>query len=50
MSRISCRTREAALIMVFRVFERVSYALVMNANRPVHILDTVVTPEFPRPA
>ena len=35
---------EAALIMVFRVFERVSYALVMNANRPVHILDTVVTP------
>lgn len=35
---------EAALIMVFRVFERLSYALVMNANRPVHILDTVVSP------
>lgn len=35
---------EAALIMVFRVFERVSYALVMNASRPVHIFDTVVSP------
>lgn len=35
---------QAALIMVFRVFERLSYALVMNANRPVHILDTVVSP------
>lgn len=35
---------ESALIMVFRVFERVSYALVMSANRPVHILDTVITP------
>lgn len=35
---------EAGLVMVFRVFDRVSYALVMSAARPVHILDTVVTP------
>ncbi|MEK7816321.1 MAG: LysM peptidoglycan-binding domain-containing protein [Pseudomonadota bacterium] len=35
---------ESALIMVFRTFEKVSYALVMNASRPVHVQDTVVTP------
>jgi len=35
---------ESALIMVFRTFEKVSYALVMSATRPIHILDTVVTP------
>ena len=35
---------ESALIMVFRTFEKVSYALVMNATRPVHVQDTVVTP------
>jgi hypothetical protein len=32
------------LLMVFRVFENVSYALVMNADRPVSLLDTVTTP------
>jgi len=35
---------EAGLVMVFRVFDKVSYALVMSATRPVHIRDTVVTP------
>ncbi len=35
---------EAALLLVFRTFEKVSYALVMNATRPVHLLDTVTTP------
>jgi LysM repeat protein len=35
---------EAALLLVFRTFEKVSYALVMNATRPVHLLDVVVTP------
>jgi len=30
--------------MVFRVFERVSYALVMRAIRPIHILDSVTNP------
>jgi hypothetical protein len=35
---------ESGLVMVFRTFEKVSYALVMNATRPVHIGDTVVTP------
>jgi hypothetical protein len=35
---------ESALIMVFRVYDKVSYALVMSATRPVHLLDAVVTP------
>lgn len=35
---------ESALVMVFRVYDKVSYALVMRATRPVHILDVVVTP------
>ena len=30
--------------MVFRVFERASYALVMNASRPVNVLDIATTP------
>jgi hypothetical protein len=32
------------LLMVFRVFERVSYALVMQASQPVNKLDSVNTP------
>ena len=32
------------LVFVFRVFERVSYALVMEVSRPVHPLDVVQTP------
>jgi len=35
---------ESGLLMVFRVFEKVSYALIMDANRPVHIHDVVQTP------
>ena len=32
------------LVMVFRTFERASFALVMQANRPVAIDDYVTTP------
>jgi hypothetical protein len=32
------------LVFVFRVFERVSYALVMNATRPVNLLDLAQAP------
>ncbi len=35
---------EAALLLVFRTFEKVSYALVLNATQPVHLLDVVTTP------
>ena len=34
----------AGLLMVFRTYERVSYALVMEAIKPIHVLDTVVNP------
>ncbi|HEV8520528.1 MAG TPA: LysM domain-containing protein [Burkholderiales bacterium] len=32
------------LLMVFRVFDRASYALVMNADRQVHVLDLATNP------
>ena len=32
------------LILVFRVFERAAYALVMNATRPVNVLDIATNP------
>jgi hypothetical protein len=32
------------LVFVFRVFDRISYALVMNADRPVNIADVLQTP------
>lgn len=34
----------AGTLMVFRPFERVSYALVMNASQALHVLDKVRTP------
>ena len=32
------------IVFIFRVFEKVSYALVMNATRPVNVLDVVQAP------
>ena len=32
------------LMMVFRVFDRASYALILNANRQVNLLDTATNP------
>ena len=32
------------LLMLFRVFDRASYALIMNADRPVHVLDIATNP------
>jgi hypothetical protein len=36
---------KAGVVMVFRTFSRVSFALVMQAVRPMHLLDTVRPPE-----
>ena len=32
------------LLMVFRVFDRISYALIMQASEPVNTRDTIQTP------
>lgn len=32
------------LLMVFRPFEKISYGLVMQADRPIHVYDSVTTP------
>jgi len=34
----------AGTLMIFRVFERVSYGVVMSATKPIHIYDTVTNP------
>ncbi len=35
---------KAGMLMVFRSFDQVSYGLVLDATRPLHIFDTVRTP------
>ncbi|MCX7098918.1 MAG: LysM domain-containing protein [Methylococcales bacterium] len=35
---------EAGILMIFRPFERVSYALIMKASKAIHVLDKVRTP------
>ena len=37
-------TERAGTVMLFRVFDRVSYALVMDATRTIHLLDQVTNP------
>ena len=32
------------LVMIFRTFDNISYGLVMQANEPVNMLDSVKTP------
>jgi hypothetical protein len=35
---------ELGLLMVFRVFDKISYAIVMDSSRPIKVLDSVHTP------
>ncbi|MEO1889417.1 MAG: hypothetical protein ABGX33_05835 [Cycloclasticus sp.] len=35
---------EAGVLMIFRVFDRVSYGLIMQSQRVIHRLDVVHTP------
>nr|NIP72544.1 peptidoglycan-binding protein [Gammaproteobacteria bacterium] len=35
----------AGVVLVFRTFDRLSYALVMEASRPMHLYDKVRRPE-----
>lgn len=41
---ITLPEERAGTVMVFRAFERLSYALVMDAVRPMHVLDSVRNP------
>lgn len=41
---ISIPAQDTGLAMVFRVFDKVSYALVLNASRAVHLDDLVTNP------
>lgn len=34
----------SGLLMLFRTFDQVSYGLIINSTRPIHLLDAVVTP------
>jgi len=42
--RFKLPDEDSGLVMVFRTFDRISYALVMSATRSIHINDAVVTP------
>ena len=41
---VSLPDERAGTVMVFRAFDRISYALVMDATRPMHVLDSVRNP------
>ena len=41
---VSLPDERAGTIMVFRPYERISYALVMKSSRAIHVLDTVTSP------
>jgi hypothetical protein len=43
-TKVKLPDARTGLVMVYRVFDRVSYALVMQSDGPVYLLDTVKTP------
>ncbi|MES9902550.1 MAG: LysM peptidoglycan-binding domain-containing protein [Sedimenticola sp.] len=43
-ARVTLPDERAGLLMVFRTFERVSFALVMRAGRAIHVFDKVHNP------
>lgn len=42
--KIELPSERAGLLMVFRVFEKLSYGLILKATRPLHVMDEVRTP------
>jgi hypothetical protein len=42
--RFTLPDEESGLAMVFRTYEKMSYALIMTETHPVHMLDSVITP------
>lgn len=43
-AKVTLPLESAGYLMVFRTFEKVSFALVMDATRPMHVYDSVRTP------
>ncbi len=43
--KVKLPDEKAGILMVFRVFDKVSYALVLEATRVLHVLDVVQNPE-----
>ena len=41
---ITLPEEDSGLMMIFRVFDRVSYGLILNATRAIHLNDVVVSP------
>ena len=44
-AKVTLPLEDAGHLMVFRTFERVSFALIMDATKSLHVLDWVRTPE-----
>ena len=42
--KVTLPDEEAGLLLVFRSFDKVSFGLVMEATRPIHVLDKVTNP------
>ena len=42
--KVTLPDARTGLVLVYRVFEKASYALVMNTSRPVYLLDVVKNP------
>ncbi len=42
--KVQLPEERSGLVMVFRVFDRISYAIVMDAERPIHVNDRVRNP------
>jgi hypothetical protein len=40
-----CIDEHAGVAMVFKIFEKVSYSIVMKASRAMHVGDKVSSPE-----
>ena len=42
--KVQLPEEDAGVMLVFRIFDKVSYGLVMKATRPLHVLDIVRNP------
>ena len=42
--KIKLPDEEAGTVMVFKVYDRIGYGLVMEATTPIHVMDAVRNP------